>query len=127
MGDFNKAAVTCYCSRNCKISIPKFNIMSAVCVNFRDVARKFARIFKVCNRLISRCLRAIRRKHPLFSMFLVLKIGLSALPKPSISFLYITVKNAPKGCFIPLFALFWCYLQQRALRFAAFYLAFSTS
>ena len=26
--------------------------MSAVCVNFRDVARKFARIFKVCNTLL---------------------------------------------------------------------------
>ena len=52
MDDFNKAAVTCYCSRNCKISIPKFNIMSAVYTEILDDGAKNARIFKVCNYLI---------------------------------------------------------------------------
>ena len=44
--------------------------MSAVCVNFRDVARKFARIFKVCNTLYMWLLCAFRFKIDLKGVFM---------------------------------------------------------
>ena len=59
--------------------------MSAVCVNFRDVARKFARIFKVCNTLYMWLLCAFRFKIDLKGVFIggeirwFLKIGLPSM------------------------------------------------
>lgn len=52
--------------RNCKIITPNFNIKSALRAENVGDGAKNERIFKVCNRLISRCLRAIRRKTPPF-------------------------------------------------------------
>ena len=49
--------------------------MSAVCVNFRDVARKFARIFKVCNTLCVWWLCAFRFKIDLKGVFIGVKFG----------------------------------------------------
>ena len=49
--------------------------MSAVCVNFRDVARKFARIFKVCNTLYVWRLCAFRFKSDLKGVFIGVKFG----------------------------------------------------
>lgn len=50
--------------------------MSAVCVNFRDVARKFARIFKVCNTLYMWWLCAFRFKIDLKGVFIGVKFGI---------------------------------------------------
>ena len=50
--------------------------MSAVCVNFRDVARKFARIFKVCNTLYMWLLCAFRFKIDLKGVFIGVKFGI---------------------------------------------------
>lgn len=52
--------------RNCKIIAPNFNIKSALRAENVGDGAKNERIFKVCNRLISRCLLAIRRKTPPF-------------------------------------------------------------
>lgn len=52
--------------RNCKIITPNFNIKSALRAENVGDGAKNERIFKVCNHLISRCLRAIRRKIPPF-------------------------------------------------------------
>lgn len=52
--------------RNCKIIAPKFNIKSAPRAENVGDGAKNALIFKVCNHLIYRCLRAIRRKIPPF-------------------------------------------------------------
>ena len=50
--------------------------MSAVCVNFRDVARKFARIFKVCNTLCVWWLCTFRFKIDLKGVFMGVKFGI---------------------------------------------------
>lgn len=52
--------------RNCKIIAPNFNIKSALRAENVGDGAKNERIFKVCNHLISRDLRAIRRKTPPF-------------------------------------------------------------
>lgn len=52
--------------RNCKIIAPNFNIKSALRAENGGDGAKNERIFKVCNHLIYRCLRAIRRKTPPF-------------------------------------------------------------
>ena len=49
--------------------------MSAVCVNFRYVARKFACIFKVCNTLYMWWLCAFRLKIDLKGVFIGVKFG----------------------------------------------------
>ena len=49
--------------------------MSAVCVNFRDVARKFARIFKVRNTLYVWWLCAFMFKIDLKGVFIGVKFG----------------------------------------------------
>ena len=49
--------------------------MSAGCVNFRDVARKFACIFKVCNTLYMWWLCAFRLKIDLKGVFIGVKFG----------------------------------------------------
>jgi len=50
--------------------------MSAVCVNFRGVARKFARISKVCNTLYVWWLCAFRFKSDLKGAFIGVKFGI---------------------------------------------------
>lgn len=51
--------------RNCKIFAPNFNIISALRAENVGNGAKNVRIFKVCNRMIYRCLRAVKRKtHP---------------------------------------------------------------
>ena len=50
--------------------------MSAVCVNFRDVARKFARILKVCNTLYMWLLCAFMAKIDLKGVFIGVKFGI---------------------------------------------------
>lgn len=52
--------------RNCKIFAPNFNIISALRAENVGNGAKKVRIFKVCNHLIYRCLRAISRKTPPF-------------------------------------------------------------
>lgn len=52
--------------RNCKIFAPNFNIISALRAENVGDGAKIERIFKDCNRMIYRCLHAVKRKTPPF-------------------------------------------------------------